>query len=50
MTQSLQRDANDPLVRPYLNDRCVGLTQQMNVVLNGRSCSAQTPTNAAAPH
>jgi hypothetical protein len=50
MMQSLQHDASDPLVRPYLNDRCVGLTQQMTAALNGRSCSSQTPVNTAAPH
>jgi hypothetical protein len=48
MTQSLQHDANDPLVRPYLNDRCMGLTQQMTAALNGRSCSAQAPSTQPA--
>jgi hypothetical protein len=50
MMQSLQHDASDPLVRPYLNNRCAGLIQQMNAALNGRSCSAPTTTSAAAPH
>ena len=49
MTQSLQHDANDPLVRPYLNDRCVGLTQQMTAALNGRSCAAQAARTTTAP-
>jgi hypothetical protein len=53
MTQSLQHDAKDPLVRPYLNDRCMGLTQQMTAALNGRSCSTQSapmqPTLSGTP-
>jgi hypothetical protein len=50
MMQSLQHDANDPLVRPYLNDRCMGLTQQMAAALNGRSCSTQAARTTTAPH
>lgn len=50
MMQSLQHDAHDPLVRPYLNDRCLGLTQQMAAALNGRSCSTQAAANNAAQH
>ena len=48
MTQNLQHDANDPLVRPYLNDRCMGLTQQMTAALNGRSCSTQSASTQPA--
>jgi hypothetical protein len=48
--QSLQHDANDPLVRPYLNNRCADLTQQMAAALNGRSCSTPTASPPIAPH
>jgi hypothetical protein len=48
MMQSLQHDANDPLVRPYLSDRCMGLTQQMTAALNGRSCSTQAASTQPA--
>lgn len=52
MVQSLQHDANDPNVRPYLSKRCMGLTQQLTTALAGRPCAspAVTPTTSAAPH
>jgi hypothetical protein len=46
MRASLLQDASDPHVRPYLANRCMGLTQQLNVALKGRSCTAPA-TNAA---
>ncbi|GAB2585288.1 hypothetical protein GCM10027066_28160 [Dyella jejuensis] len=46
MRSSLLHDANDPRVRPYLANRCAGLTQQLNAVLQGHSCaSPQTTVN-----
>lgn len=48
MLSSLQQSAADPKVRPYLPARCVGLRQELDVALQGRSCTA--PTTASAPH
>ncbi|GLQ46591.1 hypothetical protein GCM10007862_16420 [Dyella lipolytica] len=40
MRASLLQDANDPHIRPYLAHRCMGLAQELNAVLKGRSCTA----------
>jgi hypothetical protein len=49
MRVSLLQDANDPHVRPYLAHRCLGLTQELNAVLQGRPCTAPA-TPPVAPH
>jgi hypothetical protein len=41
MRDTLLQEANDPGVRPYLANRCAGLTRQMQDALQGRSCSTQ---------
>lgn len=43
MRDTLLQEANDPGVRPYLANRCMGLTQQLQASLQGRAC---TPLNA----
>jgi hypothetical protein len=40
MLSDLQQSAADPQVRPYLAARCVGLRQQLDITLQGRSCEA----------
>jgi hypothetical protein len=47
MLSSLQQSASDPLVRPYLAGRCIGMSQQLDAALQGRSCSAAVATPAA---
>jgi hypothetical protein len=47
MLSSLQQSASDPLVRPYLAGRCIGMSQQLNAALQGRSCTAAAPTPSA---
>ncbi|GLQ96282.1 hypothetical protein [Dyella mobilis] len=47
MLASLRQSAADPQVRPYLANRCIGLTQQLNAALQGRSCSPAS--GVAAP-
>lgn len=42
MRDTLLQEASDPGVRPYLANRCQGLTQQLRDALQGRSC---TPKN-----
>ncbi|GLQ87587.1 hypothetical protein [Dyella flagellata] len=42
---TLLQQANDPSVRPYLANRCMGLAQQMHDALQGRTCTSQ---NAAS--
>lgn len=49
MLSSLQQSAADPKVRPYLPARCVGLRQELDAALQGRSCTAPTSTNASNP-
>jgi hypothetical protein len=51
MLSSLQQSAADPKVRPYLPARCIGLRQELDVALQGRSCttSAGTPAQAGRP-
>jgi hypothetical protein len=46
MLSSLQQSAADPQVRPYLAGRCVALRQQLEMTLQGRSCSAPTTVHA----
>jgi hypothetical protein len=50
MRASLLQDANDPHVRPYLTNRCVGLTQQLAAVLKERACVIPPASIKAAPH
>ncbi len=50
MRASLLQDANDPYVRPYLANRCAGLTQQLATVLKGRACVTPPTSTNAAPH
>jgi hypothetical protein len=47
MRLSLQQGAGDPRVRPYLANRCLGLTQQLQATLQGRSCTAQAVRSPA---
>lgn len=49
MLSSLQQSAADPLVRPYLAARCIGMTQQLDGALQGRSCNAMSATASSAP-
>lgn len=50
MRSSLLQDANDPRTRPYLANRCMGLRDQLNVALHGRSCNAPAPVDKTSPH
>jgi hypothetical protein len=50
MRSSLLQDANDPHARPYLANRCMGLTTQLNAALNGRSCSTPAPVGKTTAH
>jgi len=51
MLSSLRQSASDPLVRPYLANRCIGMTQQLDAVLQGRPCTtpAAPATASSAP-
>jgi hypothetical protein len=50
MRASLLQDASDPHERPYLANRCIGLTQQLNAALKGRSCTTPSTHNGPASH
>jgi hypothetical protein len=52
MRDTLLQEAGDPGVRPYLANRCQGLSQQLRDTLQGRPCAptAQTSGGAATPH
>lgn len=46
MRDTLLQEAGDQRVRPYLANRCMGLSQQLHDALQGRACS----TNPATSH
>ncbi|GGA06216.1 hypothetical protein [Dyella caseinilytica] len=48
MLSSLRQSASDPLVRPYLASRCIGMTQQLDAALQGRPCTATAASLATA--
>jgi hypothetical protein len=48
MLASLQQSAADPQVRPYLANRCLGMSQQLDDALQGRPCTAPA-ASAATP-
>jgi hypothetical protein len=48
MLSSLRQGANDPSVRPYLSNRCLGLTQQLDAALQGRPCLPPSPSTTPA--
>lgn len=50
MRDTLLQEANDPNVRPYLANRCLGLTQQLRDTLQDRSCTPQSAAKAVAQH
>lgn len=52
MRDTLLQEANDPGVRPYLANRCVGLAQQLQATLQGRACTSPSVANAPSttPH
>lgn len=45
MHDTLLQEASDPGVRPYLANRCMGLAQQLQESLQGRSCTAPNTTS-----
>jgi hypothetical protein len=47
MLSSLQQSASDPLVRPYLANRCIGMAQQLDAALQDRPCTTATATPSA---
>jgi hypothetical protein len=49
LLSSLQQSASDPLVRPYLANRCQGMSQQLDAVLQGRPCTAPAATASSSP-
>ena len=46
MRDTLLQEAGDPGVRPYLANRCQGLTQQLHDALQGRACTDQASSRA----
>ena len=46
MRDSLLRDAQDPDIRPQLNNRCASLAGQLRQVLHGKSCNTPPPAPA----
>ncbi|WP_233841964.1 hypothetical protein [Dyella sp. 2HG41-7] len=50
MRETLLQEASDPSVRPYLADRCAGLTRQLNDALQGRSCTPQNTVKPVTQH
>ncbi|RUL69603.1 hypothetical protein [Dyella choica] len=45
MRDTLLQEANDPGVRPYLANRCVGLAQQLRDTLQGHACTSPDATS-----
>lgn len=50
MHDTLVQEAGDPKVRPYLANRCQGLTQQLHDALQGRACTPAPATAAPSTH
>jgi hypothetical protein len=48
MLLSLQQSAADPQLRPYLAGRCVVLRQQLQMTLQGRSCTVPAATGTTS--
>jgi hypothetical protein len=48
MRDTLLQEANDPGTRPYLANRCLGLTQQLQASLQGRACTPPSVPNTAS--
>jgi len=48
MRDTLSQEANDPAVRPYLANRCIGLAQQLQASLQGRACTPSSAPNTAS--
>jgi hypothetical protein len=49
MRDTLLQEAGDPRVRPYLANRCLGLSQQLRDALQGRSCTPAHTSNPTTP-
>lgn len=45
MRDTLLQEAGDPGVRPYLANRCLVLTQQLQASLQGRACTPPSATS-----
>jgi len=45
MRDTLLQEAGDPSVRPYLANRCLVLTQQLQASLQGRTCTRPSATS-----
>lgn len=50
MRDTLLQEAGDPLARPYLANRCMGLSQQLRDALQGQTCTSNTSGSTATSH
>lgn len=48
MRDTLLQEAGDLRVRPYLANRCMGLSQQLRDALQGRTCTPNTSSTATS--